>query len=82
MPILMGHGINAVKALPSVHTLIANMKGSILAVYRDVIHKWLALYLAKFSYRFSRRFGESQMLDRILTACFCTRAVPYSELIA
>ncbi|MFQ5841913.1 MAG: IS1595 family transposase, partial [Thermodesulfobacteriota bacterium] len=36
--------------------------------------------LAECCYRFNRRFWESQMFDRMLTACLTTNTIGYSEL--
>ncbi len=79
-PVAVGSGKNAVKVLPWVHTLIANSKGNIRGVYHGVSSKHLQRYLSEYCYRFNRRFWESQMFDRILTACVCTNTVTYSEL--
>jgi transposase-like protein len=78
--VVVRDGSNAVKLLPWVHTLIANIKGNIRGVYHGVSGKHLQRYLAEYCYRFNRRFWESQMFDRILTACIGTRTVSYSEL--
>ena len=75
-----GSGRDAVKLLPWVHTVIANAKGNIRGVYHGVSSKHLGRYLAEFSYRFNRRFWESQMFDRMLTACLATNTIGYSEL--
>ena len=81
-PIVVGDGRNAVKVLPWVHTLIANIKGNIRGVYHGVSNKHLDRYLAEFCYRFNRRFWEPQMFDRIITACVGTSTISYSELRA
>ena len=79
-PVVTGSGRDAVKLLPWVHTVIANVKGNIRGVYHGVSSKHLSRYLAEFSYRFNRRFWESQMFDRMLTACLATNTIGYSEL--
>ena len=81
-PQVVGSGKNAVKVLPWVHTLIANMKGNIRGVYHGVSPKHLERYLPEFCYRFNRRFWESQMFDRLLTACVSTSTITFSELKA
>lgn len=81
-PVVVGSGKNAVRLLPWVHTLIANIKGNIRGVYHGVSSKHLQSYLAEFCYRFNRRFWESQMFDRILAACVDASTVTYSELRA
>ena len=79
-PVIVGTGENAVKVLPWVHTVIANVKGNIRGVYHGVGPKHLSRYLSEFCYRFNRRFWESQMFDRILTACVNSPTITYAEL--
>lgn len=81
-PVIVGSGPNAVKLLPWVHTIIANIKGNIRGVYHGVSRKHLQRYLSEYCYRFNRRFWESQMFDRILAACVSTGTVTYMELSA
>ena len=81
-PVIVGAGENAVKVLPWVHTVIANVKGTIHGVYHDVGSKHLSRYLSEFCYRFNRRFWEPQMFDRILTACVNSSTITYAELKA
>lgn len=81
-PVLTGSGRNAVKLLPWVHTLIANVKGNIRGVYHGVSSKHLGHYLAEFCYRFNRRFWESQMFDRLLVACLNSSTISFAELKA
>lgn len=79
-PEVAGSGKNAVKILPWVHTLIANVKGNFRGVYHSVSPKHVGRYLSEFCYRFNRRFWESQIFDRLLTACLSTYTITYSEL--
>lgn len=79
-PVVVGSGENAIKLLPWVHTLIANVKGNIRGVYHGVSPKHLSRYLSEFCYRFNRRFWESQIFDRILTACLNSFTVTFAEL--
>jgi transposase-like protein len=81
-PVVTGSGRNAVKLLPWVHTLIANVKGNIRGVYHGVSSKHLGCYLAEFCYRFNRRFWESQMFDRLLVACLNSPTISFAELKA
>jgi len=81
-PVVVGTGENAVKVLPWVHSVIANVKGNIRGVYHGVSPKHLSRYLSEFCYRFNRRFWESQMFDRILTACVNSTTITYAELKA
>jgi len=79
-PVVTGSGRNAVKLLPWVHTVIANVKGNIRGVYHGVSSKHLGHYLAEFCYRFNRRFWESQMFDRLLVACLNSPTISFAEL--
>ncbi|NIN33623.1 MAG: DDE transposase, partial [Gammaproteobacteria bacterium] len=73
-----GSGRDAVKLLPWVHTVIANVKGNIRGVYHGVSSKHLSRYLAEFSYRFNRRFWESQMFDRLLVVCLNSPTISFA----
>ena len=53
-PVVARSGRNAVKVLPWVHTLIANVKGTIHGIYRCVSNRHLSRYLAEFCNRFNR----------------------------
>jgi transposase-like protein len=77
-----GSGKEAVKVLPWVHTLIANIKGNIRGVHHGVSPKHLPRYLAEFCYRFNRRFWEPQMFNRMLHACLNSSTITFSELRA
>ena len=80
-PIVVGSGKNSVKILPWVHILIANIIGNIRGIYHGVISKHLGRYLSELCYRLNRRFWESQMFDRLLSACLKCRTITFSELI-
>jgi transposase-like protein len=75
-----GSGKEAPKALPWVHTLIANIKGNIRGIYHGVSPKHLPRYLAEFCYRFNRRFWEPQMFNRMLHAYLNSTTITFSEL--
>ena len=70
----------AMDKLPWVHIRIGNAKSFIRGTYHGVSHKHLQNYLSEFCYRFNRRFVESQITDRILTACLGTAPFTYAEL--
>jgi len=78
--IVVGKPAQASVKFPWVHTVISNCKGQFQGTQRGVSLKHLPRYLAEFSYRFNRRFWESQLFDRLLTACSFTMTVTYSEL--
>jgi len=79
-PIVVGSGKNAVKVLPWVHILIANVKGNIRGIYHGVSSKHTSRYLSEFCYRLNPRFWEPQMFDRLLSACLNCRTITFSEL--
>jgi transposase-like protein len=71
---------DAMNKLPWVHILVANVKSFIRGTYHGVSHKHLQPYLNEFCYRFNRRFNESLMTERLLTACLNTSTISYAEL--
>ena len=75
-------GPEAVKLLPWLHTLIANVKGNIRSVHHGVSQKHLPHYLAEFCYRFPRRFWEPPMFNCMLHACLYTPTITFLELRA
>jgi len=70
------------KRLRWVHVLTANVKGNLRGVYHGVSRKHLDRYLAEFSYRFNRRFWDSQLFNRTVSACLSTSTVTFAELRA
>ncbi|MGO8878605.1 MAG: transposase, partial [Desulfomonilaceae bacterium] len=58
------------------------VKGNIRGVYHGVSSKHLGRYLAEFSYRFNRRYWDSQLFKRTLTACLTTSTETFAELKA
>lgn len=75
-------GNNASKVLPWVHTLISNAKSAIQGIFHGVSLKHLQRFLDEYCYRFNRRFKESELFDRLVTACVRTSTVTYAELTA
>ncbi len=72
----------ALKQLRWVHVLAANLKGNIRGVHHGVSEKHLDRYLAEFSYRFNRRYWDSQLFNRTVAACASTSTVTFAELRA
>ena len=72
----------ALKQLKWVHVLTANVKGNLRGIYHGVSGKHLNRYLAEFSYRFNRRFWDSQLFNRTVAACLSTDTVTFAELRA
>ena len=81
-PSVVGRGKQAVKVLPWVHTLIANIKGNLRGVHHGVSNKHLQRYLDEFCYRFNRRFWEGQLFYRLATACVNSTSTTLAELKA
>jgi hypothetical protein len=77
-----GSGKGAVKVLPWLHTLIANIKGNISGVYHGVQPKHLPRYLAEICYRFKRQFWEPQMFNRMLHTYLNFATITFTELRA
>jgi hypothetical protein len=75
-------GPEAVKLLPWLYTLIANVKGNIRSVHHGVSQKHLPHYLAEFCYRYFRRFWEPPMFNCMLHACWYTPTITFLELSA
>lgn len=55
--------------LPVVHTAIANLKRFLLGTFHGVSGEKLQKYLDEFTYRFNRRYWESELPDRLLNVC-------------
>ena len=71
---------DALKELRWVHVLAANLKGNIRGVHHGVSEKHLDRYLAEFTYRFNRRYWDSQLFNRAVVACVSTSTVTFAEL--
>lgn len=59
--------------LPWVHKLIANAKGWIIGTHHRVEAKYLASYLAEYTFRFNRRHDPDSLFFRALGACVNAR---------
>ena len=55
--------------LPWVHKFIANAKAWLIGTHHGVESKYLAQYLAEYTYRFNRRHDPDSLFHRALTAC-------------
>ena len=80
LPEVVGSGSKAVKVLPWVHTLIANIKGNLRGVHHGVNQKYLTRYLDEFCYRFNRRFWLGQLFMRLVNACVNSASITKAEL--
>lgn len=80
------HQMRIVKGKPAhtilkwVHVLSSNAKTFLKGTYHGIDKKHLQAYLNEFCYRFNRRKWESQLFDRLVTACVSSQGIIYSEL--
>lgn len=65
-----------------IHVIVANVKGMLRGVHHGVSPKHLQPYLSEFSWRFSRRFWEGELFDRLLWACVNSPPLTRAELAA
>jgi transposase-like protein len=63
------------------HIIISNAKAFLLGTFHKIGRKHLQAYLDEFCYRFNRRYWESQLFDRLTTACVSYKGINYAELI-
>jgi hypothetical protein len=77
---VVGSGSKAVKVLPWVHTLIANIKGNLRGVHHGVGQKYLTRYLDEFCYGFNGRFWHGQIFLRLVNACVNSTSITKAEL--
>jgi transposase-like protein/ribosomal protein L37AE/L43A len=68
-------------ALLWLHIVISNAKSYILGTYHGLDRMHLQRYLDEFCYRFNRRFFETELFDRLLSACVGSKTVTYQSLI-
>lgn len=71
---------SALHKLKWVHIMAANVKGNLRGIYHGVSDKHLNRYLAECSYRFNRRFWDSELFNRTVAACVSTETVTFAEL--
>jgi transposase-like protein len=72
--------VSTLQVLKWVHTLISNLKASLLATYHRPSDKHLQRYLAEFCYRFNRRFCEPLIFEKLVRACALAPPSPYADL--
>lgn len=59
---------DAPKALPWVHTAIANAKSLFRDMYHGIKDEFLQEYLNEFCYKFNRRYFGDRVFDRLIIA--------------
>ena len=55
--------------LPWIHKFISNAKSWLIGTHHGVESKYLAQYLAEYTYRFNRRHDPDSLFSRALAAC-------------
>lgn len=65
--------------LPLIHIMAGNMKQLINGTFSGVSSWYLQKYLDEFCHRFNLRFGEPQLLFRLLKACLTQVSVKKDE---
>lgn len=60
--------------------IVSNARSFLLGTYHGIGSKHLQRYLDEFCYRFNRRRFESELFDRLATACANSAGITYSEL--
>jgi transposase-like protein len=68
--------------LPWSHTIFSNLKAWILGTFRGVSKKHMPRYLDEFSYRFNRRWRETELFGFVLNRAVHGEPFPYSRLTA
>ena len=81
-PVVVGSGKNAVKVLPWIHIMIANVKRNIRGICHGVSSRHINHYLFEFCYRFNHRFREPQIFDRLLPTGLNCPTITFSKLMA
>jgi len=70
------------EAFQAVNTVISNLKGNILGVYRWCSARHLSWYLTEFQFRFDNRFNLMAIFPALLVAVIRTDPHPVSNLVA
>jgi len=78
--IISGSGMKAHELLKWVHIIAGNAKAWINGTFHGIDRKHLQSYLDEFCYRLNRRFHETELFDRVITACANSCGITYAEL--
>lgn len=70
---------SALQKLKWIHVMAANVKGNLRGIYHGASEKHLNRYLAECLYRFNRRFWDSELFNRTVSACVSTDTVTFAE---
>jgi transposase-like protein len=77
-----GHGRQALAVLPWAHSVFGNLKTWLRGTFHGVSPKHLQRYLDEFSYRFDRRWHESELFGFVLQRVARGQPLPYRQLVA
>jgi len=72
----------AVRYLPAVHLLIANLKRFLLGRHHSLAPKHACRYVGEFVCRFNHRTHEESLFEHVLTLGTKLQAITYPELVA
>ena len=79
-PALTGPAGARLPAFKWVNTALGNIKAAITGTYRAISSKHVPRSLAKFEYRFNRRYDLAAMIPRLCWAGVRTAPMPYQLL--
>ena len=71
-----------VRRFPLVHLVISNLKRFLLGRHHAIASKHAIRYVGEFLYRFNHRWQESDLFERLATACVRDSAITYPQLKA
>jgi len=72
-----------VRKFPRVHLVISNLKRFLLGRHHAIAAKHAIRYVGEFLYRFNHRWHESDLFERLATACArATTTITYAQLKA
>jgi transposase-like protein len=72
----------AAEILPWVHTVAGNLKTWLRGTFHGVSPKHFPSYLDEFSYRFNRRWRETELFGFVLARLALGNPLPYHQLVA
>jgi hypothetical protein len=77
-----GHDRQSVHLLPWAHTVFGNLKTWLRGTFHGVSPKHLQRYLDEFTFRFDRRWRETELFVRVLHRALEAAPFPYHQLTA
>ena len=80
--IVQGTSERSAEILPWAHTVFSNLKTWIRGTFHGVSRKHLQRYLEEFTYRFDRRWKETELFHFVLSRAVRGEPLPYAGLTA